>query len=215
MKTAVSQARIVERDRQDEDRVAASGPACDPVGDSDGARFLDPGALAANWAVLYRAARALCRSHHEAEDLVQETFTRVLARPRVLRRSDDLPYLLRALRNTHATSCRVAARRPTIVPMPSDDQAAAIDIPATVEARGVIAAIAGAPRVYRDAVVAVDLLGLSYEQAARRLGTTTATLNTRLFRGRAHVARLFVRCGNPHGTNNADGAAMPAAAGSI
>ena len=168
-----------------------AGDACDPVGDPPGTRFLDPRALSAHRVVLYRAARALCRSHHEAEDLVQETFTRVLARPRALRRGDDLPYLLRALRNTHTTGCRVAARRPTIVPMPNMDQVAALDVPAAVDARRVIAAIAAAPGVYRDAVVAVDLLGLSYEQAARRLGTRKATLNTRLFRGRAHVARLM------------------------
>jgi RNA polymerase sigma-70 factor, ECF subfamily len=176
---------------RDEDRVATARAAGDPVADCAGARFLDPRALAAHRAVLYRAARGLCRSHHEAEDLVQETFTRVLARPRVLRRGDDLPYLLRALRNTHTTGCRVAARRPTIVPMPSMDQVAALDVPAAVEARRVIAAIAAAPGAYRDAVVAVDLLGLSYEQAARRLGTRKATLNTRLFRGRAHIARLM------------------------
>lgn len=160
-------------------------------GESRKARFLDPRALVAHRAVLYRVARRLCPSHHEAEDLVQETFTRVLARPRVLRRADEKAYLVRALRNTHATGCRVAARGPTIVPMPSAEPAAPLDIPATVEARRVIAAIAAVPGVYRDAVVAVDLLGLSYEQAARRLGTKKATINTRLFRGRAHVARLM------------------------
>ena len=175
---------------RNEDRVAAAAAARERDGEGPKARFLDPRTLVDHRAVLYRVARALCCSHHEAEDLVQETFARVLARPRVLRRGNDLPYLLRALRNTHATGCRVAARGPTIVPMPSVDPAAAFDLPATVEARRLIAAIAAAPRAYRDAVVAVDLLGLSYEQAARRLGTRKATINTRLFRGRAHIARL-------------------------
>src|SRR5262245_55913316 len=55
---------------------------------------------------LYRAARALCGSPHDAEDLVQETFARVLARPRRLHRGDELPYLLGALRNTHLTTLR-------------------------------------------------------------------------------------------------------------
>src|SRR5262245_56811235 len=49
---------------------------------------------------LHRAACALCGSQDEAEDLVQETFARVLARPRRLHRGDELPYLLGALRNT-------------------------------------------------------------------------------------------------------------------
>jgi RNA polymerase sigma-70 factor (ECF subfamily) len=172
-----------------EDRGTVAEAAQDRAGDSGQARVLDPRALVAHRAVLYRVAHALCRSHDEAEDLVQETFMRVLARPRALRCGDDLPYLVRTLRNTYTTDRRFAARRPT-VPMVSVDRVAALDVPTAVEARGVIAAIAAAPRVYRDVVVAVDLLGLSYEQAARLLGTRKATINTRLFRGRAYVARL-------------------------
>jgi hypothetical protein len=38
---------------------------------------------------LYRAAWALCGSREDAEDLVQDTYTRVLARPRFLRRDHD------------------------------------------------------------------------------------------------------------------------------
>jgi RNA polymerase sigma-70 factor (ECF subfamily) len=177
-------------DRND-DPVALPDSGRDRAGDADQARVLDPGALVAHRAFLYRVALALCRSHHEAEDLVQETFTRVLARPRVLRRGNDLPYLLRALRNTHTTGRRVAARAPMMVPMPTVDRVAALGVPEIVEARRVIAAIAAAPGAYRDAVVAVDLLGLSYEQAARRLRTRKATIATRVFRGRAHVTRLL------------------------
>lgn len=174
-----------------DDRRAAPRAGRAEVGGSSEARFLEPRALVDHRAVLYRVARLLCPSHHEAEDLVQETFARVLARPRLVRREADLPYLLQALRNTHTTSCRGAARRPMTVPMRTVDPVAAVDVPAMVEARRVIAAIAATPRLYREAVVAVDLLGLSYKQAARRLGTRRATLNTRVFRGRAHVARLL------------------------
>ncbi|HSJ72687.1 MAG TPA: sigma factor, partial [Miltoncostaeaceae bacterium] len=48
----------------------------------------------------------------DAEDLVQETYARVLARPRLLRNEDDLGYLLRALRNTFVSARRARARRP-------------------------------------------------------------------------------------------------------
>jgi RNA polymerase sigma-70 factor (ECF subfamily) len=38
-------------------------------------------------------------------------------------------------------------------------------------------------------VIAIDLMGLSYREAARSLGTREATITTRLHRGRQHVAR--------------------------
>ena len=152
---------------------------------------LDPQLLATHTNVLYRAARALCRSHHEAEDLVQETFVRVLTRPRLLRRDNELGYLLRALRNTHVTGRRAAARRPLTVPMLETDFAFAPGSPGTGGAREVMSAIAAAPTPYRDAVVAVDLIGLSYEQAARHLQTGIGTITSRLSRGRQHVARAL------------------------
>ena len=58
-----------------------------------------------------------------------------------------------------------------------------------MNAREIMAAIASAPAVCRDAVIAVDLLGLSYREAARSLHTREATIATRLHRGRQHVAR--------------------------
>jgi RNA polymerase sigma-70 factor (ECF subfamily) len=177
-------------DRREQSQ-AASEPRCGQDRGQGPARVLDPHALVAHRLLLYRVARVLCRSHEEAEDLVQETFARVLARPRMLHSGDDLRYLLGALRNTHTTRRRVAARRPVTMPMDSADLAAAFDVQSLVEARGVITAIAAAPAPYRDAVVAVDLLGLSYEQAARRLATSKRTIGSRVFRGRAHIARLL------------------------
>ncbi|MBV9339179.1 MAG: hypothetical protein JO243_25095, partial [Solirubrobacterales bacterium] len=44
--------------------------------------LLEPDRLPDHIDALYRAACALCGSRHEAEDLVQETFARVLKRPR-------------------------------------------------------------------------------------------------------------------------------------
>ena len=61
---------------------------------------LDPAWLGDHLDRLYRAAWALSGTRVDAEDLVQETYARVLARPRLLRNGDDLGYLLRALRNT-------------------------------------------------------------------------------------------------------------------
>ena len=76
------------------------------------ARQLDPAALGDHVDRLYRAAWALCGSREDAEDLVQETFAKVLAKPRFLRNDDDLGYLLRVLRNTFVSRHRTAMRRP-------------------------------------------------------------------------------------------------------
>jgi RNA polymerase sigma-70 factor (ECF subfamily) len=168
-----------------------------PAGQQPGAdsgplqRPLDPMVLPDHIDVLYRAAWALCGSRHEAEDLVQETFAQVLRRPRLLRSDNDIGYLLRALRNTHASHQRAAMRRPITVPLLETDSNHGAELVASIDARELMAAIAAAPKPYRDVVVAVDVVGLSYRQAARRLGTREATITSRLSRGRQHVARTL------------------------
>jgi RNA polymerase sigma-70 factor (ECF subfamily) len=148
---------------------------------------LDPNHLADHTDRLYRAAWALCGSRQDAEDLVQETFANVLKRPRLLRHDNEIGYLIRVLRNTHANRYRAAARRPLTRQLLEDDATAPDDT--TITGREVMQAIAGAPPAYRDAVIAVDLLGFSYREAARSLRTSEATITTRLHRGRQHVAR--------------------------
>src|SRR4051794_13432628 len=66
-------------------------------------RALDPAKLGDHLDRLYRAAWAMCGCREDAEDLVQDTYARVLARARFLRGEDDLGYLLRVLRNTRVS----------------------------------------------------------------------------------------------------------------
>jgi len=156
-------------------------------------RQLDPEALGDHLDRLYRAARSLTGSREEAEDLVQETFVRVLRKPRILRSEDDLGYLLRVLRNTFISSRRTAARRPQtaggpeLLELVEDRRATRPD--AQLEAGEVYAAIAALPDDFRDAVVAIDVIGLSYREAARALRVREATITTRLHRGRQRIAR--------------------------
>lgn len=142
---------------------------------------------------LYRAAWAMCGSPHDAEDLVQETYLRVLARPRLLRRHDELPYLLRVLRNTYLTSLRTAGRRPRTAELPPDESAllrsSLADPEVAFEQHELLAAIGALPADFRDALVAVDIVGVSYREAAQALGTSEATITTRLFRARRRVVR--------------------------
>jgi RNA polymerase sigma-70 factor (ECF subfamily) len=156
-------------------------------------RRLDPDRAVEHLPRLYRAARAWTRSREEAEDLVQETYARVLARPRLLRGEDEVGYLLRALRNTLISQRRTEKRRPVTAELveersasasrPSDDPAEASEI------HRVLAAIADLPDEFRDALVAVDVAGLSYAEAARAFDVPEGTLTSRLFRARDRVAR--------------------------
>jgi RNA polymerase sigma-70 factor (ECF subfamily) len=156
------------------------------------ARELQPERLGDHLDRLYRAAWALCGSQHDAEDLVQDTFARVLARPRLLRREDDLAYLLRALRNTFVSQRRTAGRRPVTAPEEEGERPGARVAPPIhelAESREVYTAIAALPDEFREALVAVDVAGLSYKEAAKALKTPEGTITSRVFRARARLAK--------------------------
>jgi len=144
---------------------------------------------------LYRAAWALCGSRHDAEDLVQETFARVLARPRQLHGDHELPYLLTALRNTYLTALRTQGRRPDTVELPADEsetmRSALGEPDVALEQRELLATIAALPDDLRQALIAVDVVGLPYREAGRLLGVREATITTRLYRARQRVARTL------------------------
>jgi RNA polymerase sigma-70 factor (ECF subfamily) len=155
-------------------------------------RTLDPAALGDHLDRLFRAAWALTGRREDAEDLVQDTYARVLARPRLLRRDDDLAYLLRVLRNTHVSRLRAAAARPRTA-----QWAQVLDPPdprsewhpeSRLEVAELFAVIAALPEDFRDALVAIDVAGLSYGEAARALEVPEATITTRLHRARRRVA---------------------------
>jgi RNA polymerase sigma-70 factor, ECF subfamily len=157
---------------------------------------LDPAHLGDHLDRLYRAAWAMCGSREDAEDLVQETYARVLARPRWLRGEDDLGYLLRVLRNTHISRRRAAGRRPVAVPFaeeaPEPEDGRTAWRPETaIDTEALFAAIAALPDAFREALVAVDICGLSYGEAGRALRVREATITTRLHRARRQVAAVL------------------------
>jgi RNA polymerase sigma-70 factor, ECF subfamily len=157
--------------------------------DSRDVRQLEPEGLADHTARLYRAAYGLCGSRADAEDLVQDTFERVLRRPRFLRRDQDLAYLLRVLRNTWISSAR--GRRAELVPLDEGAEPGTAGDPVVaqvVEAGSVFAALQTLTPPLREAVVAVDVVGLSYREAARALGTREGTIMSRLHRARGQLA---------------------------
>jgi RNA polymerase sigma-70 factor (ECF subfamily) len=156
------------------------------------ARQLDPAALGDHVDRLYRAAWALCGSREDAEDLVQETFAKVLVKPRFLRNDDDLGYLLRVLRNTHFSRLRAASRRPRPEHLPEElervEDRGSRGPEAALHASELYALIAQLPDPFREALVAIDVVGLSYREASRALRVREATITTRLYRARQRLA---------------------------
>jgi RNA polymerase sigma-70 factor (ECF subfamily) len=154
-------------------------------------RPLDPERASDHLDRLYRAAWGLCGSREEADDLVQDTYARVLAKPRMIRNDDDLGYLLRVLRNTFISRLRSADRRPRTEPFAEGadppEQRPDVQPDAALEARAVFAAIAALPDDFRDALVAVDVAGLSYREAGKLLKVKEATITSRLYRARKQV----------------------------
>jgi RNA polymerase sigma-70 factor, ECF subfamily len=155
-------------------------------------RRLDPKSLGQHLDALYRAAWALCGSREDAEDLVQETFARVLARPRMIR-GDERGYLLRALRNTFYSRLRTASRRPqtgaTLDDVQPSDPRTTQQPEGAAEVGEILDAISRLPEDFRLAIVAIDILGLSYAEAAKALDAREATITTRLYRARQRIVR--------------------------
>ncbi len=157
---------------------------------------------------LYRAAWALCGSREDAEDLVQETFATVLRKPRFLRSENDVGYLLRALRNTFFSQRRAAVRRPQAAPLPDTldllEDPRAVRPESRVESIDLYAQISALPQDFRDALIAVDLVGLSYREAGRLLRVREATITTRLHRGRQRLAQALAARDEPDESTGSD-----------
>src|SRR3954452_11600788 len=142
-------------------------------GDADSAHFpprrLDPKRASDQLDRLYRLAVVLCGSQHEAEDVVQDVYVRILSRPRFLRRGDDFAYLARCVRNEISNRRRRARSVPASVALLDDEpdhesvSAGADDI---LAARELHEAIRLLSETFRDVVVLVDVTGLSYRETA-------------------------------------------------
>jgi RNA polymerase sigma-70 factor, ECF subfamily len=176
------------------DHQVATAPA------ATGPHVLDAAVLGDHLDRLYRAALGMCGSRADAEDLVQEACVRVLSKPRIVR-DQDVAYLLGVLHNTFVTRHREQLRQRTTPSEPSSlanvSAGRRFDPELGLFAREIHQAIAELPDHYRDAVIAVDILGLSYADAALALGVPAGTIMSRLYRGRDKVA---ARVGEPPDT---------------
>jgi RNA polymerase sigma-70 factor (ECF subfamily) len=134
---------------------------------------------------LARACLLLTGSAAEGEDIAQEAMARVLERwDRVSGMEDPEGYLFRTALNLHRNAVRrlaTAARR-QLLREPAEEQ------DATDRRLDLRQAIRSLPRAQREALVLVEWLGYTAEEAASILGIQPASV-----RGRLHRARTTLR----------------------
>src|SRR5919201_5874521 len=120
-------------------------------------RRLDPATIGDHFDRLYRVALSYCGSRERAEDLVQDTYARVLSKPRFLRGDDDVAYLLSVLRNMFISQYRRDSSRPalaTVDEIERFEDSSAREPHEIAESRLVYQAIGELPLGFRDALVA-------------------------------------------------------------
>ena len=136
---------------------------------------------------LRRYARAL-RDDAGADDLVQDCVERALRKQDLWQQGSNMrAWLYRILYNLHLSGLRHAQRLPHTVPL-DGCEGAWVDRGqqvARVELGELARALDTLPGDQRDVIAAVAIDGLSYEQAAFRLGISPGTVRSRLSRGRA------------------------------
>jgi RNA polymerase sigma factor (sigma-70 family) len=143
---------------------------------------------------LFRALWLLTRNPQEAEEIMQDAFLRLWERwDRVRDGPDPVAYLYRSAMNAWRSRLRraaVAARR-AIHQIQGDDQMAEVE-----ERDAIVRALAPLPPRQRAAVVLVDVLDLSSEQAGDVMGIRPVTVRVLAARAREALAEQI---GERHG----------------
>ena len=158
---------------------AAPGPAPTLEAGVDFAAFFER-----EKAGLFGALCLVTRNRHEAEELTQDSFARVLEKwDRVSETDDPRGYLYKTAMNAFRSEYRrtVLRAKRTLGLTPADDGIGQVD-----ELDVVIRALAPLSRQQRAAVVLTDLLGFPSEEAARILGVRASTVRSHA--ARAHAA---------------------------
>ena len=152
---------------------------------------------------VYRVARHLAGSREEADDLVQETYTRAFRSWRSYQPGTNLrAWLLRILTNLNIDRGRRAQRTPPMQGLEANDyflydrltesDGAPSDEERVVERLSqddIVAALASVPHDFRDVIVLVDIGDFSYQDAAQILDIPIGTVMSRLHRGRRVLKR--------------------------
>ncbi|QQR39505.1 sigma-70 family RNA polymerase sigma factor [Devosia rhizoryzae] len=148
---------------------------------------------------LRRYARALTRNIDRADDLVQDTLERAIARRGLFRPRGPLrPWLFTILTNLHRNSRRSDRRRGETVDVATVELATSAPQPGHLALAELARAIETLPLDQKEALLLVTLEGLAYSEAAAILQIPTGTLMSRLGRARATLRQLTGGETQPH-----------------
>lgn len=138
---------------------------------------------------LLRALYLACGNRHEAEEVAQDAFVRAYERWALVVRADNRAgYVYRIALNLYRSKLRRAARaaRKVVTPSPEPDAIAAM---ADRDAIG--RALATLSQAQREAVVMVEWLGMTDDEAGALLGISPITVRVRIHRARAILRPLL------------------------
>jgi RNA polymerase sigma factor (sigma-70 family) len=173
---------------------AGDGPLLDAFIAGDQTAFA---ALVRRYAELvFATCRRTLRHHQDAEDAFQATFLVLARRAADVWPREALGSWLFGVAHRVALKARSVRTRRAARTQPLEDVASAERPACDFDlAEAVHRVVFRLPEVYRAAVVACDLEGLSRKEAAERLGWSEGTLSGRLARARELLAGRFCRAG--------------------
>jgi RNA polymerase sigma-70 factor (ECF subfamily) len=146
---------------------------------------------------LRRFARSLARNAQDADDLVQITAERALARADQFRPDHSVAgWLFGILRNAWIDECRSRRRRESLLdPADLAEQVGDPSGSSDPELLCLQDALARLPEDQRLAVALVLVEGLSYKEAAAIMSVPVGTLTSRLARGREALQSMLSETG--------------------
>lgn len=139
-------------------------------------------------AAVFRFAWGLCGDRSAAEDIVSETFLRLLTRSPKLEAHSVRAYLLTIARNCYLMGRRKRRRE---VPLPAELRAPAPDLDGGLDGRArierVVGELAAMPEGERSALLLRIDHELSYEEVAAALGISVSAAKVRVHRARRRL----------------------------
>ena len=139
---------------------------------------------------LRRYARALAGDNHRADDLVQDTLERALAKFYLWRRGSDLrAWLFTIMHNVFINQLK--ARRELALDDGVEEGLQSAPQSDPLELRDLDAALMLLPVGQREVLLLVGLEQLSYAEVSKALGIPAGTVMSRLSRGRERLRALM------------------------